>query len=79
MVYLRLVSSNNGTLTYEYMPEKKEAMSGSISIDSSTREKKLLKSSPQDVGTLYASKAARALEKMLDSSRVEDELYLAWY
>lgn len=79
MVHLRLKSNDSGTLVYEYMPERKDAYPGLISIDAKTKKKELLQPSRDDVGNLYLSKAAKALVKMLDDGRIEHELYYGWY
>lgn len=80
MVYLMLVYDGDDEVVYDFMPERRDARPGTVSVRKSTREKTLLKQSP-DAGslTLFGAKAAKRICQMLDEGELKQETYLAWY
>ena len=80
MVYLKLVYDGEDEVVYDFMPEHKDAMPGRVSVNKKTREKTLIKESPES-GNLswYRCKAAKRICEMLDAGELKQETYMAWY
>ena len=79
MVYLEYVGEQNGDVIYDYMPERKNADRGRISVNRETRERKLLKRSADDRSFNYHGHAWLRIDQMLDEGSLKRETYAAWY
>ena len=64
----------------DYMPERKDADKGIVSVNRYTRERKKIKGSA-DGGrwSAYHGHAWRRIEEMLDAGELKKEAYAAWY
>ena len=80
MVYLELVEDDGATVVYDYMLGSKDTKRGTVSVNRKTREKKLLRKSP-DGGSLSMHHicAWKRIEEMLDSGTVKQEAFSVWY
>ena len=79
MVYLEYVETRGDEVVYDYMPERKDALRGTVSVNRKTRERSLLKKSSADELSWYSCHAWRRIEQMLDDGHLKQETYSAWY
>ena len=81
MVYLEFIEElDNGDVVYSYMPERKDADKGIVSVNRYTRERKKIKDSA-DGGrwSAYHGHAWLRIEEILDAGELKKEAYAAWY
>ena len=79
MVYLEFASDDGRIVTYDYMPESKDAPRGTVAVDRVTRERILIRKSEEDEPSWYRGHAWRRIEQMLREGILEQETYNAWY
>lgn len=64
MVFLEFVSDDGAEVVYDYMPERKDAARGTVSVNRTTRERKLIKRSPDGERPAYHSQAWKRVEQL---------------
>lgn len=79
MVYLEFVSDEGSWVTYDYMPEKRDASRGTIAVSRETGERRLLKMSPVGEWSAYHGHAWRRVDEMIKDGILKHETYSAWY
>lgn len=79
MIYLEFVGIDGEDVIYDYMPEYNGAPSGRVSVDRITRERKLISKSSEDELSWYRGAAWRAIDHLIDSGDLKDELCYGWY
>ena len=79
MVTYKKVSHINDVITYEYWPEGKFE-SGFVSYNTKTKEQKLVKIAPYDVGIgWYWGHMFSRIRRMEEEQDFRDEGWLCWY
>lgn len=79
MVRMRCVSVDNGVVSYEYMPEFKDAPSGVVSVEIATGERRVVSRSSEDLRGVYAMHALNRIEEMIEDNSFPEEAVSAWY
>lgn len=79
MVFLELVEDGKTDVVYDYMPEKESAARGTISVNKTTRERNLIKKSPDEDISWYRGHVWQKIDEMLDSGVLEEKTCAAWY
>ncbi|MEE8716581.1 MAG: hypothetical protein SOI26_05570 [Coriobacteriales bacterium] len=78
MVYLELVGDDGETVTYDYMPEREDAVRGTITVSRSGEYGIPMLASGDDFGW-YAGHALRRVREMLSSGNLKERAVVAWY
>jgi len=79
VVYLEYVETKGDEVIYDYMPERKDAPRGTVSVNRKTRKRSLLKKSSENELSMYRGHAWRRIDQMLDDGHLKQETYAAWY
>lgn len=66
MVFLELVDASGDEVVYDYMPERKDAPRGRVSVSKTTRDRKWLKPSEESERIEYRGYAWYRIDKMID-------------
>ena len=79
MVFLELVSMEGDEVTYDYMPESKDAPRGTLSVNRSTGVRTLHSKSSDDELPWYRCHAWSRIDEMIVDGNLESVTASAWY
>ena len=77
MVYLEYVDTVGTEVIYDYMPERKDADRGRISVDMNTGERKLIKQSKDEPSSWYSCHAWDGVCDMISSNDLKKSACIA--
>ena len=78
MVFLEYVDTVGAEVIYDYMPKRKDADRGRISVDMNTRERKLIKMSKDEPSSWYRCHAWDGVCEMISSNDLKKSVCIAW-
>lgn len=79
MVHLEFVSDDGVVVTYDYMPERKDASRGTVAVNRVTGERILVRKAEENELSWYRGHAWRRIEKMLEDGDLRKETCSIWY
>ena len=79
MVFLELVDASGDEVVYDYMPERKDAPRGRVSVNKTTRDRKWLKPSEDGEWSAYRGHAWYRIDKMIDKGEYPNTDVSVWY
>ena len=79
MVHLEFVSDDGTLVTYDYMPERRDAPRGTVAVNRVTGERILIKKAEENELSWYRGGAWRRIEQMIGDGELKTETYAAWY